>query len=960
MIKHQFKTLFVAVLLLFAADVTFGQQIKVKQVKLSNGLTVILNEDHTKTEVFGMVVVKAGAKNDPKDATGMAHYMEHMLFKGTTELGTSDWAKEKPHIDRIFELYDQLGKTKEDSLRAKIQKEINKESVEAGKYSILNETSALIDQMGGTNLNAGTGWDQTVYYNSFPPNQINRWIELYSHRFISPVFRAFQSELETVYEEKNMYSDNFFSNLLEAFNKNLFKVHPYGQQTIIGTTDHLKNPSLNKMYQFFKTYYVANNMALVMVGDFDTETILPLIEEKFGQWERGDLPTEPTYTENSFNGREYVEGRYSPIKLGILGFRSVPSGHKDELPLSLFSTLLSNYNQTGAIDKMVLNGDVMAAQLLPMHYQDQGAEIVLIVPKLIGQKTATAEKMVLDAIKKARDGEFDEALLEQAKREKYVEYQLGMESFEGKGYALSELFTQGKDIKEINEYPSKIQSITKEDIVNVAKKYYGDNYLAFFSKMGSPKKEKLEKPGFDPVVTKTSEKSVFAKHFEQIPEANFKVDFVNFNGDVITMDVAKGVKLHYTTNPKNDIFTATIAYKVGDMAIKEAGLVSSLMGLAGTKDLKRDELKKEFAKLGCTYNFHANKEEVSVELTGLEAELDQALALLGKLIAEPVVTADDVKTAYKALMSERKFDTEDPASVAQTLAGYIMYGDNTESLRRISKKQAKKFKVEDFNRLSKQIFSYNTEIHYAGKFDGVKVKDLINKNIKFAANPLKSDVETDIEIKKYNENVVYFVNRKDAVQSNILFLVNGKTFNRDEVPVMEAFNTYFGGGFSGLVLQEIREYRSMAYSASAYFRKPSKDGMATCFKGYIGTQADKTIEAIKVFSELKDSMPEKSERMSFIKPSLIQSCITSKPDFRYITEQVEAWKKQGYDSDPSTFTMMRAQSLTFDDIVTFYNDNLKDKPMVIMIVGDKRKIDMAELAKYGRIEFVKQKSLFVK
>ena len=242
---------FTMLFLISAFGAGASEKPRIETYKLKNGLTVILKEDHRQPKVFGVVITRAGAKDDPADATGMAHYQEHMLFKGTQTLGTTNWEKEKPHIDRIFELYDELGQTKNDSTRKAIQKQINEASLAAGEYAILNETSFLINAMGGTRLNAGTGPDQTIYYNQFPPNQIEKWLDLYSERFYKPVFRTFQSELEVVYEEKNMYDDQFFTGLYEAFNKDFFKNHPYGQRTTIGTAEDLKNPSLSKMYKFF-------------------------------------------------------------------------------------------------------------------------------------------------------------------------------------------------------------------------------------------------------------------------------------------------------------------------------------------------------------------------------------------------------------------------------------------------------------------------------------------------------------------------------------------------------------------------------------------------------------------------------------------------------------------------------------------------------------------------------------
>ncbi len=958
--QKRFYTLLITVSLFLSVSLLNAQKTAIKQLKLDNGLTIILNEDHTKKEVFGMLVVKAGAKNDPKDATGMAHYQEHMLFKGTTDLGTSDWEKEKPHNDRIIALYDKLGKTKNDSLRLKIQKEINLESIEAGKYSILNETSSLINQMGGTNLNAGTGWDQTVFYNAFPPNQIERWAELYSNRFMNPVFRAFQSELETVYEEKNMYQDNFITSLIDGFNQKFYTKHPYGQQTIIGTTEHLKNPSLTKMYEFFKTYYVANNMALVLIGDFDTETVLPLLKDKFGKWKSGDLPEKKHYVENEFKGREQVTGKYSPIKMALLGFRTVPEGHIDELPLALFNKLIFNEQGTGTLNKLAQNGDVMEVEAISMHYQDYGANIFLVIPKLIGQKMRTAENLALKAIHEVRDGAFDESTLEQAKKEMYVSYQLEMENPEIKANSIAQLFLLDKDMADLGAYPDRIKAITKAEVLKVAQKYYGENYLAFYSRMGSPKKEKLSKPNYEPIKTNSKGVSSFAKKFQDIAELKVEPKFVDFEKDIQSFSIGEGHNLYVAANPKNDIYTSTFIFKVGNLKIKEIELVASLMNRAGTSDMNRDRLQKEFAKIGCTYEFSSDSEQAQVQITGLEKNLDRAYELIGKLIASPLINEDDLDITADNIKSARKYEREEPAAVGQSLMSYALYGEKSSFIHRVSKKTIKRFKIADFNRIWSRVMAYECAVHYVGRLDGKQVKEMLTKNVTFAAKPIAADQSGYISVNDYQENVIYFVNRKNAIQSNISFLVNGRAFAKEDVPAQEAFNTYFGGGFSGLVLQEIREYRSLAYSAGAWYLSPSHKGLNNFFIGMIGTQADKTLDAMQVFYDIKKNMPEKPERMSFIQPYLAQTCITARPNFREITFSIEAWKNLGYTSDPSILIAEKAKTISFDDITDFYKKNIQNQNIVTMIVGDKSKIDMKKLAKFGKIKFIKEKALYTK
>lgn len=251
--------------------------IEVKELKLKNGLTVYLNEDHNQPNVMGLVVVRGGSKRDPKDATGIAHYFEHIMFKGSEKLGTIDYEKEKVFLDSIEIMYDNLAVCQDKEQKEKIQLKINDLSIKAAEFAIPNELDKVLSAMGGSGVNAYTNMESIVYHNVFPENQMEKWMEVYYDRFSHPVFRLFQSELETVYEEKNMYSDDPFEMLFEEVMRNLYRSHPYGQQTVLGSIEHLKTPSLRKMKEYFETYYVPNNMAILLSGDFKSENALPLL-----------------------------------------------------------------------------------------------------------------------------------------------------------------------------------------------------------------------------------------------------------------------------------------------------------------------------------------------------------------------------------------------------------------------------------------------------------------------------------------------------------------------------------------------------------------------------------------------------------------------------------------------------------------------------------------------------------
>jgi len=930
----------------------------IEKYVLENGLTVILNEDHSLPIVYGIVVTKAGSKNDPLDATGMAHYQEHMLFKGTEQMGTIDWASEKPYIDKIFALYEDLGKATGTEKRKEIQQKINNASLEANKYAIPNEMANIIKSIGGLGLNANTSTDRTVFHNSFPSNQMNKWLEIYSHRFINPVFRGFQSELEVVYEEKNLYADMFQFKLLEEFNKSSFKNHPYGQQTLIGTIEHLKNPSLNKMYQFFKTYYVANNMALVLSGDFNAKETLELIKEKFGKWQKADLPQPKVWQEAPFNGREFVEKKLSPIKLAMLGFRTVPAGDKDEIAIEICNGILSNNNQTGLLDKLTIDNQLLAAQIFSIPYNDYGESVIFIVPKILGQKLEDAEALVIKKLEDLRNGNFDDWLVDAIKSEMYRDFMHEMENIENRAMYLAELFGQNRNYDVIFTIPDKIMSVTKQDIINIAKKYYGNNFLAFYSRMGFPKKEKIDKPNYKPVVSNTDAKSEFAKRLENIPSKPVSENFIDFRADVQQNRVKKGIWLYQTKNPYNDIFSLTIKYGMGETYHPLLTDATQLANLAGIKDLKVKELKNEFSKLGCTYNIRSDKDYTIVELEGKETQLKPALVLLGNLVHNPVCEPDKLNVILEGEKSNRKLESSEPDNIANALFEWIKFGNKSNYIDRPTLKELKKTSTDSLLSVFKLATNFEAEVHYVGNLPFDEIISELKNDYRFADRPLKSLAPSNLSVTKYDNNAIFLVDKPKARQSKIYFLINEKPFYNDDEPYIDAFNTYFGGGFSGLVLQEVREYRSLAYSAGAKYAIPQQSGKDAVFYGYIGTQSDKTLEAISIFDSLIRNMPLKTERINLIKEYLVQSSIAGHPDFRNLSQSIAKWKLLGYKNDPSEVKIPVYYELTFDDIKKFFDQNLKSKPMVIGIVGDAKQIDKKQLTKYGKVTVIKKKAIF--
>lgn len=956
------KKISVLVIVALSAVSTYAQNnvLKVQKLVLDNGFTVLLNEDKTAKEVFGAVVVKAGSKNDPADATGMAHYLEHLLFKGTTELGTTDYLKEKPFLDSINIYYDLLGKTKDEAERKKIQLLINNQSVQASKYALPTEFDKLIKSIGGVGLNAFTQNDMTVYHNAFPGEQIEKWLDLYSHRFQNPVFRSFQSELEVVYEEKNRGMDNFQVKLIEEMNKNLFKYHPYGTQTTIGTTEHLKNPSLTKMYQYFNTYYVANNMALVLSGNFDAEKAIPIIKEKFSKLRKAPVPEFPKYPPTVFEKKEVMNVRYTPIKVSIMGFKSIPNIHPDKAALEVCNSLLFNESETGLLNKLQRDNKIMFAGSFNMTYNDDGSILFFVVPKLVEQSIGAAEELVMQEIRKIRAGEFTDKDLLIIKQELYRQRQQSLESVQMRTLSLVQCFGEGTSWEDFLNYNTLIDKVTKEDVIRVANKYFTENYFAIHSKTGFPKKDILQKPGFKPVVTDQKEESAYAKKFNSTISTSGTPKFLSFDKDANMLKINESDKLYVVPNKVNDIFSLRMIYMVGDDSIKNLDVAAGLGTYLHTKDLSLDQVKEQFALLGITYSMRSEAQRFIIELEGLEKNFEKALPLLNKLLTEPVADDKSLKVVQNDIVTNRKAEEKQPQLLGSILYDYVRYGNESDYLTRVSTKDLKKLTLDELIGKIKLATSFNVTLHYVGTTAPEKVKEMITKNISLPDNK-KFVPMADKPVRVVKENSIYMVNDKKAVQTQVYFLVNSSPYNgtADEDMRISAFNQYMGGSFSGLILQEIREFRSLAYSAGGSYIRPKIKNNPSYFYSTIGCQADKTIDAIETMHNLLAEMPQKPERLESLKSLLKNSAGAAYPDFRYISSTIDNYRQRGYTSDPRAEEFKKYDALTFEDVVKFYQSNLKSKPTAISIYGNKSRIDMTKLGKYGKINELKRKDIMV-
>jgi zinc protease len=939
---------------LFSICLYAGNPLKVKTYTLPNGLTVFLNEDHSKPEILGSVVVRAGSRHDPEDATGIAHYFEHIMFKGTDRIGTIDWESERVYLDSISMFYDRLFETTCENSRKEIQREINRLSIKAAEYAIPNETDVLLRDIGGRNLNAGTSFDMTIYYNSFPAYQLEKWMDIYAERFRNPVFRLFQAELETVYEEKNLYSDIPMQSMIEDFLQTHYKGHPYSKP-IIGLTEHLKNPRLSQMMEFFNTWYVANNMALILAGSFNSEEVIPMIEEKFGGWQSAELPAMPEYPLEKFSGREFKQVRLSPIRIGIMGFRTVPAGHPDNPAIEIATRLLANEAGTGIFDRMMMENKIMAAQPSSLHAPDHGSYLIIFVPKLIGQRFRKAEELIDEGLHALRTGDFNDEMLEAIKLDYRKEFLRGLETPEDRAYMITNAFIEGRSWDEVLQEADEAAKMTREDVMRVANTYLGENRLVYWSKMGFPKKDRLEKPDWEPVIPQNADqRSEFARMLDELPETWPEPVFIEFGKDVLIEPITRGYELYYTPNPYNDIFKLQIKFRKGTLHNNLIESAVSYINLVGTADKPFNEFRRELQQLGATMYFSAGDNDVTLHVEGFDDKLLPVLKLINEMLMNP---GSDDKQLYKLVQDikgSNKFMSNDPMTIGNALYQYALHDDMSPHIRNLNMREAKRLDSDQLLAVFRDVVNHNADILYTGSLPLEFVKFALAENLHLPEQPQSVEY---IELARRNleENTVYMHHNRKARQSNINFYVQGKLLSEQERALTGAFNEYFGAGMSSLVFQEIREFRSLSYAAYSQYRPAFLQSNPAYLMAYMNTQSDKTLEGIEAMSELILDMPQRPERMEGIRKALLQSVYTSQPGFRDLGNTVANWRFQGYQSDPREFRYSIYNRIDFNDIVNFYQNQIGSKPLLITVSGNLKGIDRNQMEAFGRLIELKYK-----
>lgn len=932
---------------------------KARIYTLKNGLKVYMSVYKNAPRIQTYIAVKAGSKNDPATATGLAHYLEHMVFKGTDQFGSKDFAKESVEVNKIENLYETYRQTKDVAQRKKIYHEIDSISGVAAKYAIANEYDKMLAGIGGQGTNAYTSFDQTVYVNDIPSNQLENWLKIEAERYRKPVLRLFHTELEAVYEEKNRGLDNDNSKLWESVFAGLFKNHTYGTQTTIGTIDHLKNPSMKEIMKYFNNNYVPNNMAICLSGDFDPEETIKLIEKTFGS-----MPSKPvapyTFKKEEPITQKIVKEIVGPDASNLaMAWRFEGAGSKDADMITLINLLLSN-GRAGIFDlnlnqqQKVLNSGGFAYVL-----KDYGMHILFAEPKE-GQTLEEVEKLLLDQLELLKQGEFADWLMSAVITDLKLQKTKELENNQARASAFVDAFVNDTKWQSAVNAIDRLSKITKQQVMDFAKaNYNANNYVVAYKRIGEDKNiEKVEKPQITPVEVNRDDQSPFVKNILTAKTNEMQPKFIDYDKDVIKNSVNGNIPLLYSQNTENQLFDLYYAFDMGTNNNKVLPVAIDYIPYLGTSKMTPAEVQQELYKLGCSFNVFNSENQTWVSLTGLNENFEKATKLFEGLFMDPKIEEETLKNLVSDILKKRSDAKQDKGTILQKMmVNYAKYGSSNPATHVLSEDELNKLQPAQIAELIKSLMSYKHKILYYGPKLIGDLKESINKTHNTTSAELKPvPAEENFTTQSFN-NTIYVIDY-DMKQAEIVILTEGDKYDAKNIPLVKMYNEYFGGGMSSVVFQDLRESKALAYSCYSIYRGPRDPKQPFYNFSYIGSQADKLPEAMAGMMNLLNNVPKSENSFSAAKESILQSIKTERINKADILFDYVNAEKFGLKSDIRKDIFSKVNTMTFEDVKNFQDTKIKNKPASILILGKKDLLDIKTLEKYGTVKYLTLKDVF--
>ncbi|MDR1344905.1 MAG: insulinase family protein [Tannerellaceae bacterium] len=940
----------------YAYESVAGDPLKARIYTLGNGLKVYLavNRDNPRIQTY--VAVRVGGKNDPAETTGLAHYFEHLMFKGTPNFGTADYAAEKPLLDEIEALFETYRQTEGEAERKAVYALIDSVSQEAAKLAIPNEYDKLMSAIGSQGTNAFTSYDVTAYTEDIPSNEVEEWLAIQADRFYHPVIRLFHTELETVYEEYNMSRTRDARKVSEEVLSALFPHHPYGTQTVLGTQEHLKNPSITNIKKYFQTYYVPNNMAICMVGDLNPDETIRAIDKYFGGFEAKEIPELKTAPEQPISEPIVREVTGLEAENLAIAYRMPAANTEDAAVMEFVDYLLTN-GKAGLIDlNLAQKQKVLYAGSAARVMADYSVFMLYGAPKE-GQTLEEVKDLLLGQIELLKSGDFDDELLQAVINNFKLERYMQQQDYQYAADIMLDAFINGSAWKEVVNKIEMQSKLTKGDVIAFCNKYYKDNYTVVYKRQGAPDDTKIDKPSITPVPTNRDNESAFLSAIRARAVKPIEPIFIDYERDMSKLTVKGSLPLLYKQNDTNPIFSLYYVYEMGNNNDKTLGTAFGYLDYLGTSSRTAEEINSELYKLACTFGVQATNDRVYVYVSGLSDNFDRALAILEERLADSKADVETYDNLVKDILKSRSDAKSSQQANFSALSNYAIWGPQSPVTNIMTEAELKSLNPEELVNTVKALQGYQHTILYYGPLGVSEISKALEAN-HATAQELKPVPGPGPFIEQETTDNKVLLAHYDAKQIYMSMMHKGGGFDKELELIRTLYNTYFGGSMNSIVFQEMREARGLAYSANASYQRPGKADRAYYLQTFIATQNDKLKDATGAFLSILNDMPESEKAFGIAKESLLTDIRTERVLRDDILWSYLRAKEFGYDTDIRREQFEKLPALTLADVKAFQQQYVKDKPFTYCILGDTKDLDMRALEQLGKVTILTQKEIF--
>lgn len=936
-----------------------GDLLKTRIYTLDNGLQIYLSVNKEKPRIHTYIAVRTGSKNDPAETTGLAHYLEHLMFKGTKQYGTSNPEKEAPYLDRIEQLYEEYRNITDPQLRRQKYHEIDSVSQIAAKYFIPNEYDKLMATIGAQATNAYTSLDVTCYTEDIPSNEVENWAKIQSDRFLNMVIRGFHTELEAVYEEYNIGLAQDTRKMFDALSAKLFPGHPYGTQTTIGTQAHLKNPSITNIKRYFDKWYRPNNVAICMAGDFNPDEVVAIIDKYFGKWEPGKDVEQPKFkampeftqpSDTTVLGKEAANV--------CLGWRFGRGATLQSDTLGVISNLLHN-GTAGLIDLNLNQSMKVLGAWAGEETMMDGSVFIMAGTPNEGQKLTEVRDLLLGEVEKLKRGEFSEELLKAVINNMKLGFYTQIESNKNRAYMYVDAFIIGKPWEQVVGRMDRVSKITKQEIVDFCNRYFKQNYTVIYKEEGEdPNITPVDKPAITEIPTNRDMSSKFVNDIKSSKVTPIQPRFVDFNRDITTVKTKKNLPLVYVQNTENGRFQMSYTFNIGDETDPRYSYATQYLQLIGTDKMTAEDVKKKFYNLACDFNTDVSYDEMSINLNGLDENMPKAVALLEDLIMNARADKDVWNMFVEQEAKQRADNKKNQQANDRALLNYCMYGEYNPTRNDISIDELRNTDPQAMLDMLKQLMKYEHTLLYYGPSSKESLIKVIDKNHKIGKKLMTVPEGKRYKYQATPQNEVYIAPYQAQNIYMTMYHNENRPWNENEVAVSSLFDEYFGGSMNSIVFQEMREARGLAYSAGASYRTPFRKGDPESFITYIITQNDKMMDCIKQFNVILDTIPQ-SETAFYIAKDALKKKLESRrvTKFNLIYKYLSN-KRLGIDYDISERVYNGLDKLKMQDIVDYEKKLMANKPYRYIILGDENALNMDALNKIAPVKRISTETIF--